>query len=182
MIDFRIDDVVPCLREVATGKLYDTEVIRIRRKSILRQYHTGTGWSVNWERLSRDTEVYALVLAGTNDVQGLVAVRYDDDLQAVYVAWASVAPHNNKWRYGQKRFSGVGGHLLAIASELSVRHGYDGFIVAEASDEKLLQYYASEFGATLLPPINNPYRFMIDGVATARLREVYSYVWTDDVI
>ncbi|MBE6015891.1 MAG: hypothetical protein E7241_11125 [Lachnospiraceae bacterium] len=182
MITFTIDDVVPCLKEVLTGELYDTEVVRIRRKSILEKYNKRTGWYVNWSKFPQGTEVYALVLKGTNDVQGLIAVDYDDEASAIHVVWGCTAPHNNIWQYGKQKFSGVGGHLLAIAAELSVRHGYDGFIYGEAADKELFDYYCDRFGALYLPPIDNPYRFMLSDVATARLREVYSYEWTDDVI
>ena len=32
MIIFKIDEFSPCLKEIATGEIYDTEVVRIRRK------------------------------------------------------------------------------------------------------------------------------------------------------
>jgi len=182
MITFKIDDIVPCLKEVATGDIYDTEVVRIRRKSILEKYNKRTGWYVNWSKFSKETEVYALVLKGTNDIQGLIAVRYDEIAKAVYVKWACTAPHNNIWQFGTQKFAGVGGHLLAIASDLSVNHGYDGFIFGEAMDKDLYNYYCNEFGALPLPRKNNPYRFMLSDMSTAHLREVYSYEWTDDVI
>lgn len=182
MIDFMIDDIVPCLREVATGELYDTEVVRIRRKSVLRKYNARTGWHVDWSKFPVGTEVYALVLQGTNDIQGMVAVLDDPGNNASHLLWASTAPQNNIWKYKKQRFSGVGGHLLAIASDLSVQHGHDGFIYAEAIDREIYDYYIEQFGAQPLPALQNPYRFMISGKATAHLREVYSYVWTDDVI
>lgn len=182
MINFTVDDIVPCLKETATGDLYDTEVIRIRRKSILAKYNQHTGWYVNWSKFPGDVEVYALVLKGTNDVQGMIAVQYNEDAQGVYVLWACTAPQNNIHEFHQQRFLGVGGHLLAIASDLSVQHGYEGYIYAEAANRDLFEYYSKEFGAVTLPAINNPYRFMLTEQATARLREVYSYEWTDDII
>lgn len=33
MITFKIDEFAPCLKEVSTGEIYDTEVIQIKRKS-----------------------------------------------------------------------------------------------------------------------------------------------------
>ena len=33
MIIFKIDEFSPCLKEVKTDEIYDTEVVRIRRKS-----------------------------------------------------------------------------------------------------------------------------------------------------
>ena len=69
-----------------------------------------------------------------------------------------------------------------IAAELSVKHGFEGFIYGEAMDKGLYDYYSREFGALPLPAINNPYRFMLTDDATSRIREVYTYEWTDDDI
>ena len=85
-------------------------------------------------------------------------------------------------RLSRVEMEGVGGHLFAIASELSLKHGYDGFLYAEAMDQELYDYYCSEFQALKLPPIDNPYRFMMSDEVTARIREVYSYEWTDEII
>lgn len=182
MITFKVDEIVPCLKDIETGDLLDTEVVRIGRKSVLTKYNKRSGWYVNWSNFSDETEIYALVLKGTVDVQGLIAVQYDTVAKAVYLVWACVAPHNNIWQYGKKKYSGVGGHLLAMASELSVKKGFDGFIYAEAMDEQLLDYYVKQFGALHLPPLNNPFRFMLSDEVTAKLREVYSYDWTNDII
>ena len=108
--------------------------------------------------------------------------KCDKDSQAVYVVWGCTAPENNVWEFGKNRFSGVGGHLFAIASDLSMKAGFDGFIVAEAMDQELFNYYISEFGALPLPPVNNPYRFMLSDAMTEKIREVYSYEWTDEEI
>ena len=110
----------------------------------------------------------------------MVAIQYDDSAKAVYILWGCASPDNNVWQYGRKRFSGVGGHLFAIASELSVRKGYDGFIYAEAMDKELYDYYVSAYGALPLPPLNNPYRFMLSDEMTEKIREVYDYEWTDE--
>lgn len=182
MINFCVDEIIPCLKKVQTGEIYETEVVRVKRKSFLSKFNKNTGWYVNWSRFSEDTEIYALVLAGTTDIQGMVAVQYDDHAQAVYILWGCTAPNNNKWQYGKQEYAGVGGHLFAIASELSVKHGYDGFVYAEAMDEDLYNYYCEEFGAAYLPPLNNPYRFMLSDKATAKIREVYTYEWTDGIL
>ena len=182
MITFRIDEFSPCLKEVSTGEIYDTEVVRIKRKSFLSKFNKKTGWYVNWSQFPAGTEIYALVLKGTVDIQDLVAISYDYDARAVYISWGCTAPENNVWEYGQKRFSGVGGHLFAIASDLSEKAGFDGFVVAEAMDEKLYEYYISEFGALPLPPLNNPYRFMLSDRMAQKLREVYDYEWTEEYL
>lgn len=182
MITFRIDEFTPCLKEVETGEIYDTEVVRLKRKSFLSKFNKKTGWYVNWSKFPEGIEVYALVLKGTMDIQGLVAIQYDETSKAVYILWGCTAPENNIWEFGKKRFAGVGGHLLAIASDLSVKAGFDGYVYAEAMDQELFEYYSSEFGALPLPPINNPFRFMLSDSMTEKIREVYDYEWTEDEI
>ena len=47
MITFIIDEIVPCLKDTENGDIYETEVIRIRRKSVLSRYNVNTGWYTN---------------------------------------------------------------------------------------------------------------------------------------
>lgn len=137
---------------------------------------------MDWSKFSKETEIYAVVLYGTCDIQGMIAIQPDEEAKAIYVQWACTAPQNNIWQYGTQKFSGVGGHLLALASDISLKRGYDGFIWAEAMDEELFNYYCNNFGAAILPPLNNPFRFMLSDVSTKHLREVYTYAWSEDVI
>ena len=81
MITFTIDTLTPCLTETSTGEIFETEVIQLKRKSFLSKFNKRTGWYVNWSKFEDDVEVYALVLKGTVDVQGLIAIKYDDVLQ-----------------------------------------------------------------------------------------------------
>lgn len=71
MINVIIDEFTPCLKNSKTGELVRTEVIRIRRKSFLRKYNKNNGWYVNWASLLDDNEIYALVIEGSVDIQGL---------------------------------------------------------------------------------------------------------------
>ena len=182
MIAFKVDELTPCLKSVETGDFYDTEVLQLKRKSFLSKFNKKTGWYVNWSKFPEGTEVYALVLKGTVDIQGLIAVEYDNEAQAVHIIWGCTAPHNNIWQYGKQKYTGVGGHLLAIAAELSVNHGFDGFIYGEAMDRELYDYYMENFKALPLPPRNNPYGFMISDEETRHIREVYDYEWTEELL
>lgn len=183
MITFYIDSLTPCLKDTSNGDLYDTERIRIKRKSVLAKYNRSTGWYVNWADFDDKVEIYALVLKGTNDVQGLIAVSNNDVEKALDLMWACVSPQNNIWENGSKRFEGVGGHLFAIAADLSIERGYEGFLVGEAMDKELWNYYINKFGALPLPNIHgNPYRVMFPPESTMQIREVYSYERTDEVI
>ena len=79
-------------------------------------------------------------MKGDDEIQGMIAVQYDDVAMAVHAIWGCTAPHNNVWTNGKQKYSGVGGHLFAIASELSYQHGYDGFVYGEAADRKLYEW------------------------------------------
>ncbi len=182
MITFEIDELVPCLKNVETGEIIETEVIKIVRKSVLSKYNKRTGWYVNWAELSNDAEIYALVIKGSYDVQGMIAIKYEDDSKAVHIKWACVSPENNIAAYEHKKYSGVGGHLFAIASELSERKGYDGFVYGEAINQKVLNHYCNEFGALSIPSYESPYKFMVSEEMTEKIRRTYSYEWTDEIL
>lgn len=182
MINFKVDQLTPCLKEKDTGEIYETEIISLKRKSFLSKFNRKTGWYINWGDFSDEIQVFALVLKGTLDIQGMIAIEYDNVSKAVHLVWGCTAPHNNVWEYGTQKFLGVGGHLLAIAAELSERQGYEGYLYGEAMDQELFQYYLEHFNALPLPPINHPYRFMLSTEATKGIREVYDYEWTDECL
>lgn len=80
MINVYIDEYIPCLKNVQNGELVQTEVIRIRRKSFLKKYNKRNGWYTNWENLLNEHEVYALVVEGTVDIQGLIAIAPEKNM------------------------------------------------------------------------------------------------------
>ena len=148
----------------------------------LAQFNSRTYWYINWSKFSNDTEIYGLFIKGDTDPQGMVAIQYDTEARAVHLIWGCTAPHYNIWKYGKQEYRGVGGHLIAIAAELSEKHGYDGFLYGDAADYELFQYYINRFNALPLPPDENPYRFMLSDDATAEIRSVYNYEWSEEYI
>lgn len=178
MINVWIDEFTPCLKDLFSGDIIETEVVQITRKSYLSKYNINTQWYVNWEDLLDEHEVFALVVKGTTDVQGLVALRRNDDYQAVYVAWMCVSPSNNKEITDHPRYSGVGGHLFAIAIDKSTEYGFDGVITGFAANEKLLEHYCQVFNAVPLRALH-PYHFMIEEDNAGKIKEAYTYEWTD---
>ena len=182
MITFKIDELIPCLKKVETGEIFDTEIVKIKRKSFLSKFNRKTGWYINWSKFDDGIEVYALVLKGTMEIQGLIAVANDDDNQVLEIRWACVSPNNNVWEYNKKEYAGVGGHLFAIAADLSFKRGYEGFLTGEAMDRDLFEYYITEYKASPLPPLNNPYRIMFSGDVSKAIMEVYTYDWKDEEI
>lgn len=180
MITFTIDTLTPCLKDTSTGEIYETEVIRLKRKSFLAKFNKQTGWYVNWSKFEDDVEVYALVLKGTVDVQGLVAIKYDESSKAVHMVWACTAPWNNKNKNGIQLYEGVGGHLFAIAAELSFNCGYEGYVYGDAMNFDVFKYYVEKFHASPILTNMTPYRIAINGENTKKLMEVYNYEWTEE--
>lgn len=179
MICVKIDRLVPCLKDVATGEVVDTEVIRIRRKSFLSKFTRRNGWYVNWQDLAETCEIYALVLRGTVDIQGLVAIEGNSDYGAVYISWAVASPQNNPELSDCKRYDGVGGHLLAIAIDRSEQLGFSGDVTGFCRTEEILQHFVREHGAIPLRMLHE-YQIGIFDDAARRIREVYDYEWTEE--
>ncbi len=184
MIPFTIDELIPCLRDVMTGDIVETEVVRLKRKTFLSKFNSRTGWYVNWSKFSEEIEIYALVLKGTMDIQGMIALENDEQSDAIHIQWACVSPENNIWEYGKKRYSGVGGHLFTIAGNKSKEYGHNGFIFAEAMDAEILEHYQVNYGAELFS-IGYPahlYRFIIDENNMAKITEEYNYEYSGEEI
>lgn len=177
-----IDELTPCLRNSLTGETVNTEVVRIKRQSFLAKFNKKNGWYINWAsilKLNPDAEIYALVLEGTMDIQGLVAIEKSEPQEAVYIIWMCSAPHNNKLLCETPKYYGVGGHLFAIAIDCSLRYGYGGSITGHAANLDLMSHYADVFNAEHIG-ITHPYQFAIWEKNALKLKEVYRYEWSDE--
>lgn len=181
MVNVWIDEFTPCLKDAETGELVQTEVIRITRKTFLRKYNERNGWYVNWADLLDENEVYALVVEGSVDIQGLVAVAKNEDMKATYICWMCASPQNNKEIAEQVKYMGVGGHLFAIAARKSCDFGYNGLMTGFAANKKLLEHYRAVFNAEHIG-ILHPFQFAIDEENAKKIMEVYDYEWTDEQI
>lgn len=181
MINVIIDEFTNCLKDAQTGELVQTEVIRIKRKSFLKKYNKKNGWYTNWESLADENEIYALVIEGTVDIQGLIAVARNDDMKALYISWMCVSPENNKQLTDSVKYFGIGGHLFAIAAQKSINFGYDGYMYGFAANKTLLEHYVDVFHGEVIA-ILHPYQFAIDEQAAKEIMEVYNYDWTDEEI
>lgn len=175
-IDIWIDDVVPCLRDNGNGDLKETVVIKIESPSYLREFRKDNGWRINWCQLPKEVEVYALLLKENKEVQGLIALEKKDFAKATFIHWACAAPHNNIHDYGTQKYSGVGGHLFAIAADKSTQWGFNGAIYGYALNRDLLNHYIDVLGAEFVG-IMHQYHFIVDEIRAQKLLEVYTYEW-----
>lgn len=177
-IDIWIDEIVSCLKDTETGDIKETVVFKIQSRAYLKKFQKSNGWHINWNEIPKNVEVYALALKDTNEIQGLVGIRNDKDSYAAYIHWACTAPHNDKYEYGKKKYSGVGGHLFAIAADKSIEWGYEGAMHGFAANEELLNHYLEVFHAEYLGMLHQ-YQFFIDEKQAKELLEVYHYEWNE---
>ena len=175
-INIWIDEIVPCLKDTVTGEMKETVVFKIESRSYLKQYTDQNGWQINWIELPADVEVYELALKDTKEIQGLVAVKNDVNSRAAFLHWACTAPQNNKHDFGKQKYSGVGGHLFAIAADKSVQWGYEGAMHGFALNKELLEHYMEKFNAEFLGMLHD-YQFFINENDAKKLLEVYNYEW-----
>ena len=163
-----IDKFTPCLEDTKTGELVPT----IYEKASSEELSELRGWNFNWlDNDLKDSEIYKLRIAGDNTIQGLVAVTdYPRDM-AVYVNIAESAPHN----LGKgKKYSGVGGHLFAIAAKISYDKGYGGFLFMDAKNTELVEHYRATLGAVLIGR-PHPYRMFIDEENAIKILNTYDF-------
>lgn len=177
-VDIEIDEIVPCLKDTETGEIVDTAVIKIESHSYLKNFQKNNGWHIDWDKCPDDIEIYALIIKGTNEIQGLVGIRNDTIMRAAYIYWACAAPHNNKYDTGVKKYAGVGGHLFAIAVDKSNKWGYEGDVYGFASSVEILDHYCDVFGAIYVG-ILHIHHFIITGTRAKELLEVYNYEWNN---
>ena len=175
-LDIWIDEIVPCLKDTETGELKDTVVFKIESRSYLKKFKKKDGWHINWNEIPKDVEVYALALHDTNEIQGLVGVKNDQDAKAAYIHWACTAPWNNRHEFGTQKYEGVGGHLFAIAVDKSIQWGYDGTAHGFAANMQLVEHYQKSFNAFHLGMLHE-YQIVVEGEQAKKLLEVYSYEW-----
>jgi hypothetical protein len=171
-----LDEIVPCLKDTETGEIKETVVFRIESRSFLKKFNEKNGWGIDWIEVPNSVEVFALALKENNEIQGLVGVKNDISVKAAYLHWGCTAPHNNKHSFGVQKYSGVGGHLFAIAADRSILWGHEGFVHGFALNKELLNHYIDVLGASYLGA-QHPYQFMIDKAAAQKLLEVYTYEW-----
>ncbi len=57
MLCVDIDIITPCLQDVLTGEIIETEAIRIKRTSFLQKFNKKNGWYTSWAELAKTNEI-----------------------------------------------------------------------------------------------------------------------------
>lgn len=162
-----IDKFTPCLEDAVSGKFVPTNYSAVSAQELASL----KGWGFDWTSGSLvNSEIYKLTVIGSNEIQGLIALTNLKRSSAVYVNLAESAPHNIG---AEKKYSGVGGHLFAIAVKRSVEYGYGGYVFMDAKNIELVRHYEKTLGALLLGR-PHPYRMIIDEENAMKLLEIYT--------
>lgn len=168
-MELLIDKFTPCLEDTKTGELVETTFHLISADEIAKLHD----WKFNWKAKElSNAEIYKLQTISSPDIiQGLIALTKFERDQAIYVNIAESAPHN----LGEnKRYNGVGGHLFAIAAQISKDSGYGGFVFMDAKNMKLVKHYQKNLGAVMLG-VPHPYRMFIDENSAEKLLKIYTF-------
>lgn len=147
-IDIEIDSLTNCLIETKTGKEFDTTFSEIRRTITKKQANEliKNGWCFDWNVPHKEgKQVYGLYVDGSDEVQGLIALEHHRDDFYTYVSLVESSPKNRI----DKVYSGVGGHLFAIACKLSFDVGNDGYVMF-VPKTKLIDHYRKTLNAELI--------------------------------
>ena len=160
-IDILIDKLTDCLLDTETGKIVKTEFIKKETKIRSTEYK---GWKFNWSTPQKNGyDIYELFVKGDKAVQGRIALKIDGGVADVDIVES--APYN-VGREG--KYEGVGGHLFAIACQVSLEAGCDGYVAFTAKTD-LVDYYKEKIGAKIVMDR----RMYIDDVTAKQLIEKY---------
>lgn len=183
MITVEIDALTHCLVDSSTGKEVETYAKEIVNVSELKGLTAQNGWFANWQRLltKEKCSIYGLYVSGDATIQGLVAVMPEPGNSALYVQWIVANPQNQKQRtkegilVNEPKCIGVGGHLFAIAADISEKMGFDGFFYGDAANSKLVEHYVEHLHAQHFPVHGHPNRIVVSENTARWLKGVYRY-------
>ena len=167
-IDIEIDGLTNCLVKRLTGEECDTQY-RLISRTITKADAAKLkedGWLFDWSiPHSNGYEVYELLLKGTEERQGLIALKHVRDQLYTHVNLVESAPTNK----GSKGvYQGVGAHLFAIACKLSWDVGNEGFVQFKAKTN-LVKHYQETLNAKNIDEQN----MYIDSYAAINLIKKY---------
>lgn len=139
-VDIEIDGLTDCLVNRQTNEECDTQY-RLISKTITKadaQQLMQEGWLFDWSiPHSNGYEIYELLIKGSEERQGLIALKHIRDQLYTHVDIVESSPKN---RGKSGIYQGVGAHLFAIACKLSWDVGNEGFVQFKAKSN-LVEHY-----------------------------------------
>jgi hypothetical protein len=163
-LDFEVDKLTNSIESTQTGKVFDTEIIRLTDKDTTQIKKTD--WQFNWSKELKDKskEVYKLTIINSPTIiQGLLSIEDKQDHVFMHLI------ENAKFNKGKdKVYLGVPANLVAYACKVSVDKGYEGFLAFNAKTA-LIKYYQETLYATHFRGL----RMFIETSAALRLISQY---------
>jgi hypothetical protein len=141
-LDFVVDKLSNSIEDTASGKVFDTRVIRLYPSDAVKL--DPDSWLFDWRKEIElnDREVYALTTLENPDIiQGLISIS--DRSDHVFMNLLESAEFN----VGKgKEYEGVAGNLIAYACNRSFLRGYNGALSFFAKS-KLVEHYEKSLKA-----------------------------------
>ncbi len=162
MVDAVVDELTESIKEVATGRGYETSIT----PAIIEDLNAAaTAWRFDWVLELTKGEVYKLTASKLGQqIHGLISLTRKPDF--VLVNLVESHPEN----VGRtKKYSGVAGNLIAYSAKLAFELGLEGHVAFDAKSE-LIAHYRKTLGAT---QIGRSQRMYLDGPASQRLVDQY---------
>lgn len=135
-LDFEIDKLTNSIENLATGEVFDTEIVRLGESDI--KQIKKSDWRFNWHKEMKDKckQVYKLTTANNPTIiQGLISIEDKKDHIFMHLIESS------KFNTGKSKvYVGVPGNLVAFACKVSVDKGYEGFLAFDAKSALKMHY------------------------------------------
>lgn len=161
MLDVIVDALTQSIKEVSTGRSFETLVTA----AIDNDLKTATLWQFDWELELSKAEVYKLTVPELGlQIQGLISLTRSEGFVLVNL----VESHPENVGRG-KKYDGVAGNLVAYAAKLAFQLGHDGYVAFDAKSE-LVDHYKRTLGAQ---QIGRSQRMYLDAEASQRLVGFY---------
>jgi hypothetical protein len=142
-LDFVIDKLTNSIENIATGEVFDTEIIRLDETDI--KQIKKTDWQFNWHKELKDKSKQVYKLTTVNNptiIQGLISIEDKNDHIFMHLIESS------KFNRGKSKiYLGVPGNLVAFACKVSFEKGYEGFLAFDAKSA-LIKHYEQSLHAT----------------------------------
>lgn len=160
-VDILIDKFTDCLIERSTGERVQTEYIL---RAVPIKPNDYKGWKFDWSKTKENGyDIYELFVVGDDTVQGRISVKIDGGVADVDIVES--APHN----YSHTgKYQGVGGHMFAIACQISMEAGCGGYVAFTAKSD-LISYYSRVLNAQ----VARGQRMFLDEAAAEILLDKY---------
>ncbi len=125
--------------EVSTGKIYPIEILPIENtdyKLLLK-----TRYFFDWKK-ERDQEIYKLVMAGKNDIQGLISVERVPSEWRIHIRLLTVSKEN---KGKGKNFDKIAGNLITHGAKIAVAEYGELACVSLRPKSSIAQHYIDKY-------------------------------------